>query len=306
MPSTIANTPAITTSTTSNTSSTTNTTDNTNILPNTSTPSSATNNNLTSNSVASSSNNTNSSVVVVTYDDLKATLDVFLQALLSQNLNSEFLVKLKEIQDEYFKPSIEFIDSILNEKYVLLMNSLSLFMTNNRDDTKNNKNQCDKSSSTKQQLIQFDPLFKYLFETKPKLISQNLQSEARCKCQALVFLNNDLLYDDQYTAQYVIKFTGTSYNQDNLLPIDDVTTMSDASHSTVQLDKDSINKEFLVCPKTLQFVQLGHMIKHLKIQFYEICQQKIEIVKQISSNNAAPEILNDCLADTQWLIEVKI
>ncbi len=91
-----------------------------------------------------------------------------------------------------------------------------------------------------------------------------------------------------------------------LLPIDDVTTMSDASHSTVQLDKDSINKEFLVCPKTLQFVQLGHMIKHLKIQFYEICQQKIEIVKQISSNNAAPEILNDCLADTQWLIEVKI
>lgn len=304
MPSTIANTPAITTNTsaTSYTSSTTNTTDNTNILPNTTTPSSASNNNSTSN-VATSSNNTNSSVVVVTYDDLKATLDVFLQALLSQNLNSEFLVKLKEIQDEYFKPSIEFIDSILNEKYVLLMNSLSLFMTNNRDDTKNNKNQCDKSL-TKQQLIQFDPLFKYLFETKPKLISQNLQSEARCKCQALVFLNNDLLYDDQYTAQYVIKFTGNSYNQDNLLPID-VTTMSDATHSTVQLDKDSINKEFLVCPKTLQFVQLGHMIKHLKINFYEICQQKIEIVKQISSNNAAPEILNDCLADTQWLIEVK-
>jgi hypothetical protein len=55
------------------------------------------------------------------------------------------------------------------------MNSLSLFMTNNRDDTKNNKNQCDKSSSSKQQLIQFDPLFKYLFETKPKLITHHIQ-----------------------------------------------------------------------------------------------------------------------------------
>ena len=70
-----------------------------------------------------------SNVLVVTYDDLKATLDVFLQALLSQNLNSEFLIKLKEIQDEYFKPSIEFIDSILNEKYALLMNNFSQFMT---------------------------------------------------------------------------------------------------------------------------------------------------------------------------------
>ncbi len=74
------------------------------------------------------SSSSNSNVVVVTYDDLKATLDVFLQVLLSQHLNSEFLVRIKELQDEYFKPSIEFIDTILNEKYALLINNFSHFM----------------------------------------------------------------------------------------------------------------------------------------------------------------------------------
>ena len=74
------------------------------------------------------SNSSNNNVVVVTYDDLKTTLDVFLQVLLSQHLNGEFLSRIKEIQDEYFKPSIEFIDTILNEKYSLLINSFNHFM----------------------------------------------------------------------------------------------------------------------------------------------------------------------------------
>ena len=74
------------------------------------------------------SSSSNNNVVVVTYDDLKTTLDVFLQVLLSQHLNGEFLLRIKELQDEYFKPSIEFIDTILNEKYTLLLNSFSHFM----------------------------------------------------------------------------------------------------------------------------------------------------------------------------------
>ncbi len=80
------------------------------------------------NQALNNSSSSNSNVVVVTYDDLKTTLDVFLQVLLSQHLNSEFLLRIKELQDEYFKPSIEFIDTILNEKYALLINSFSHFM----------------------------------------------------------------------------------------------------------------------------------------------------------------------------------
>ena len=210
---------------------------------------------------------TTSNVLVVTYDDLKATLDVFLQALLSQNLNSEFLIKLKEIQDEYFKPSIEFIDSILNEKYALLMSNFNQFMTLN--DKKVSATSTNNLKQHKHQLIQLETLYKYLIETKPKLISQNVQTESRCKCQALVFVNNqDLLYDEQYTAQYLVKFAGHPYSQENLLPIDN-------SVNSNQLDKDSLNKEFLVCAKTLQFTQLCHTVKHLKINFYEICQQKV-------------------------------
>jgi hypothetical protein len=74
------------------------------------------------------SSSSNSNIVVVTYDDLKTTLDVFLQVLLSQHLNGEFLSRIKELQDEYFKPSIEFIDTILNEKYSLLINNFTHFM----------------------------------------------------------------------------------------------------------------------------------------------------------------------------------
>lgn len=82
--------------------------------------------------VHNTSSASNNNVVVVTYDDLKTTLDVFLQVLLSQHLNGEFLLRIKELQDEYFKPSIEFIDTILNEKYALLINNFSQFMNFNK------------------------------------------------------------------------------------------------------------------------------------------------------------------------------
>jgi len=175
------------------------------------------------------------------------------------------------------------------------MNNLSQFMVVNEKKLASNHLKQPK------QLIQFEPLFKYLIETKPKLITQNIQTESRIKCQALVFMtgSQDFSYDEQYTAQYLIKFTGHSYSQENLLPIETITS-SDSN----QLDKDSMNKEFLICAKTLQFTQLCHTVKHLKINFYEICQQKIEIVKQICSSSGASEILNDCLADTQWLVEM--
>lgn len=44
-----------------------------------------------------------------------------------------------------------------------------------------------------------------------------------------------------------------------------------------QMEKDGINKEFFICKKTLQFAQLCHSLKHLKMHFYEICQQKVGI-----------------------------
>lgn len=107
-----------------------------------------------------------------------------------------------------------------------------------------------------------------MLETKPKLISQSIQTE-NCQCHALVFLTgNDLLHDGQHTAQFLIKFTGHTYSQDNLLPIDD------SLNNSNQIDKDLLNKEFLVCAKTLQFTQLCHDIKHLKMNYCEICQQK--------------------------------
>lgn len=50
-------------------------------------------------------------------NQLKPTFDIFLQILLSQFLNSEFLPRIKQIHDDYFKPALDLIDSVIDEKY---------------------------------------------------------------------------------------------------------------------------------------------------------------------------------------------
>ena len=124
-----------------------------------------------------------SNVVVVTYDDLKNTLDVFLQVLLSQHLNAEFLVRIKEIQDEYFRPSIEFIDTILNDKYSFLLNNFSQFM-----------NLGKKVIDNKFVEYQLDPVFKYLLDTRPKFIAHqaNLLNHCRCQVRSITFFKLNL------------------------------------------------------------------------------------------------------------------
>lgn len=160
------------------------------------------------------------------------------------------------------------------------------------------------NSNEPQSVYSLDNVFKYLFETKPKLISQEATVHTGTKCQA-VNKPDDIATDSSLTANYLVKFSGQSYNPDTLIPITDY-----ANNPLVneQYEKEGLNKEFLVCAKSLKFAQLCHSIKHLKINFYEICQQKIEQVKsqinESSDATAASEILNYCLADNQWLLEV--
>ena len=54
---------------------------------------------------------------VLNYDELKPTFDIFLQILLSQFLNSDFLPRIRELQDDYFKPALEFVESLISQKY---------------------------------------------------------------------------------------------------------------------------------------------------------------------------------------------
>ena len=146
------------------------------------------------------------------------------------------------------------------------------------------------------------------------------------KCQAVNTLY-DITTDSSLIASYLVKFSGPSYNSDTLISITDY---ANNPFINEQYEKEGLNKEFLVCGKSLQFAQLCHSVKHLKMNFYEICQQKVFITRndqtldflkvfinlkkkieqvklqmdESSDATAASEILNYCLADTQWLLEV--
>lgn len=235
---------------------------------------------------ADSANN----VVVVTYDDLKSTFDVFLQVMSSQYLNVEFLLKVKEIQDEYFKPSIEFIDTILNEKYNLLFACMNNFLinlneklklnfqstnSNNNSSSSSNNNNCnnDTSSSSTKIFIELKQEFKYLLDNKPKLIIQKVEFDgpSKKKCESLnYYCDEESLICNVLDAKYLLQFEGILYDADTLQQIIPLNSNG--------LDAD---KQFFVCSKMCNLVNLLHSLKHFKYTYLEICSQKVSNIYSI-------------------------
>ncbi len=213
---------------------------------------------LSSSSSSSSAKPSQEMTKIVTYDDLKNTFDIFLQVLLSQHLNSEFLVRIKQIQDEYFKPSIDFIETLLNEKFNLCQNYLNdflLFLNNSfaqcRISFKLNANLFEKCLIVRPHL---------LITSSPSLI----------KCQSLLYVNyqdslNESL-DKLLTSNFMVNFTGKSYNYDTLLDTD--MSMKNG------IDENG-NEEFFVCSKMLNIIRLMHTIRHYKINSYHVCCKKV-------------------------------
>ena len=190
---------------------------------------------------------------IVTYDDLKNTFDIFLQVLLSQHLNSEFLIRIKQIQDEYFKPSIDFIETLLNEKFNSCQNYLNDFVLY----LNNSLAQCHHISFKLNA-----NLFEKSLIVRPHLLITS--SSSLIKCQSLLYVNyqdnlNESL-DKLLTSSCMINFTGKSYNYDTLLE-------SDTSING--------NEEFFVCSKMLNIIRLMHTIRHYKINSYHMCCKKV-------------------------------
>jgi hypothetical protein len=89
-------------------------------------------------------------------------------------------------------------------------------------------------------------------------------------------------------------------------------------------------KEFCISSRASRLSELYHSIRHLKYNFYVMCSEKVilfisffnrkacvivmchifldfkteQVKSQLNDNNAAPDILNLCLADNHWLMEV--
>lgn len=230
---------------------------------------------------AHETSNAEQNVVVVTYDDLKTTFDVFLQVLLSQYLNGEFLLRIKQIQDEYFKPSIEFIETILNEKYALINSYLNdfIFYLN----SKLNKKLID---------VKLKSLFKDLCEKRPRMVllnenelaQANLHISNTAKCESFVYESTSgggggggALFSGQdldlehinklLESRCLVKFSGSLYNSDTLLPL----------VNTNQNDDFDDKQQFFICSKVFNLIRLMHSLRHFKINYYEICSKKVRL-----------------------------
>jgi hypothetical protein len=236
------------------------------------------------NSNNNTNNNTNSIAVnsasaLSKYEEIKSSFDIFVQVLSSQCLNVEFIVKIKEIQDEYFRPSLEFIENILGDKYNVLYSLLvDRFLVDINQKLINKTN-----SAQNAKLLDLKQDMKYLIDNKPKMLlienppqlNKDTKSTMLRMCDSLnyyfVIDNNvytqlqDVLSTLSYSS-YLIKFDGMLYDFDSLIALSDV-----VNNEYQNLD----DKGFLICEKMFKFISLLHSLKHFKFNLYELCCQKV-------------------------------
>ena len=209
--------------------------------------------------------------VVLTYDDLKTTFDIFLQVLLSQYLNAEFMLRIKQMQDEYFKPSIDFVDGILNEKLELCQNYLNEFVAYLHG----------------QQPGVFLKLNPHLFDKwlalKPELLLSTILP-GHIKCQSFLYAHCSVEFnaslDETLKANCSVNFTGKAYNAETLLECSE----EEINNALLGLDEPSLSNEagkqesghFYVCSKMFNFIRVMHSIKHFKISLYHLSCKKVD------------------------------
>ena len=119
-------------------------------------------------------------------------------------------------------------------------------------------------------LVDLKDDFKYLLEHKPKLLIQkvafdNVQIQKLKKCESLNYYydytNGTTNFDDSViNVSYLVQFSGNLYDSDTLVPLAG-TGVND--------------KQFLVCTKICNLVNLMHSLKHFKISYLEVCSQKV-------------------------------
>jgi len=126
----------------------------------------------------------NNLIALDDFNQLKPTFDIFLQILLSQFLNSEFLPRIREIQDDYFKPALDLIDSVIDEKYKVV-----------------------------NEFAKFVESFKLYLDEKPKMDTIALDTNMVAECEALD-------QADKKSSEFKVKLYGSEYSSETLLPVE--------------------------------------------------------------------------------------
>jgi hypothetical protein len=212
------------------------------------------------------------------YDECKNSFDIFIQVLSSQCLNVEFLVKIREIQDEYFKPSLEFIENLLAEKYTLLHGLLVdkfLVDVNVKLGRTLSTTSSASSATSLNKLVELNAELKSVIDSRPVMLlvdtsSGNERLLGGRPCEGLSYHPSVVgsiglltsaheAFATLLGATLTVKLEGEGYNPETLL----------SEHAS------SSSKEFCLCERVYKFLSLLHSLRHFKFNLYELCGQKV-------------------------------
>jgi len=175
--------------------------------------------------------------------------EVYIQALISQCLDANFLDEVFNDADEYFVSNIEKVDSVTLLRKDKVMNGVSWSMR-----------------------------FQQALSTWPCLNDLGASAVQDAKCGVC----------DHEKATTMMQMFGQPYHQNTLKPVP-------------PSEQASMNRNFSVCSKCSRLAQLYHKLYHQKQTMFTICAEVVDSRKKNSPGLDTTRMLNELLADDQWL-----
>jgi len=175
--------------------------------------------------------------------------EVYIQALISQCLDANFLDEVFNDADEYFVSNIEKVDSVTLLRKDKVMNGVSWSMR-----------------------------FQQALSTWPCLNDLGASAVRGAKCGVC----------DHEKATTMVQMFGQPYHQNTLKPVP-------------PSEQASMNRNFSVCGKCSRLAQLYHKLYHQKHKMFTICAEVVDSRKKNSPGLDTTRMLNELLADDQWL-----
>merc|ERR1711935_1034385 len=175
--------------------------------------------------------------------------EVYIQALISQCLDANFLDEVFNDADEYFVSNIEKVDSVTLLRKDKVMNGVSWSMR-----------------------------FQQALSTWPCLNDLGASAVQDAKCGVC----------DHEKATTMVQMFGQPYHQNTLKPVP-------------PSEQASMNRNFSVCGKCSRLAQLYHKLYHQKHKMFTICAEVVDSRKKNSPGLDTTRMLNELLADDQWL-----
>ncbi|XP_077994824.1 uncharacterized protein LOC144448448 [Glandiceps talaboti] len=205
---------------------------------------------------------------------LRGVFEIYLQALLSTALDSEFLVGIYEERDPYFLPAVQKVDNDIEDRKCFLVKSKA-----------------------------WAPNFKKAIEKYP-MIKVTEESTDCGRCQACTL-------KDRIGTRAVI-LHGDPYNRKTLEDIDNSDNSESDSESDIELYSDSEldyyparhGKEFIAGRFCADRSTLYHLLHHFKLATFKECRHMVEFHSLVRPKMRDEDLISVVLEDKSWIDSV--